>query len=72
MDDFIGRLLDRASTFLARRPGLLPLVGIALIAVNFLLQLLFRSGGWVVESNLFLHVGLILGFVGFLLIRALG
>jgi hypothetical protein len=72
MDDFIGRFLDRASTYLARRPGLLPLVGIALIAVNFLLQLVAGSGGWVVESNLFLHVGLILGFIGFLLIRALG
>jgi hypothetical protein len=72
LDDFIGRILDWASAYLSRRPGLLPLVGMALIGLNFLLQLVPGQGSWVVDSNLFLHVGLILGFLGFLLIRALG
>lgn len=72
MDDYIGRLLDRVSATLSRRPGLLPLIGMALIGLNFLLQLVPGPGAWVVDSNLFLHVGLIVGFLGFLLIRALG
>lgn len=71
MDDFLNNFLDRVSDFLAERPGLLPLLGIVLIFINFLLQI-FPGSGWVVESNLFLHLGLIIGFLGFLLIRALG
>ena len=38
MDDFINRFVDNAADFLAKRPGLLPLVGLALIVLNFLLQ----------------------------------
>lgn len=39
MDDFMNNLLDRAGDSLARRPGLLPLLGIGLILFNFLLQI---------------------------------
>jgi hypothetical protein len=72
MDDFMNNLLDRASDSLARRPGLLPLLGIGLILFNFLLQIFPGSGIWLVDSNLFLHLGLVLGILGLLLVRALG
>ena len=72
MDRFINQLLDGASEFLAKRPGLLPLVGVAFIIFNFLLQIFPGSGSWFVDSNLLLHLGLILGVVGLLLIRPLG
>jgi hypothetical protein len=72
MDDFINTLLDRASDTMARRPGLLPLLGIALILFNFLLQIFPGPGIWLVDSNLFLHLGLVIGILGLMLVRALG
>jgi hypothetical protein len=72
MDDFMNRLVDKTADFLARRPGFLPLVGLAFIVLNFLLQLFPGSGYWFVDTNLFLHVGLAITIVGLLLIRALG
>lgn len=65
----MNELLDRISDFLGERPGLLPLLGVGLIVLNLLLQ--FFPNNWVVESNLLLHLGLIIGFVGLLLIRPL-
>lgn len=72
MDDFMNRFVDKAADFLAKRPGLLPIVGIGLILVNFLLQIIPGSGNWVVDANLLLHLGLIISILGLLLIRALG
>jgi len=66
----ISSLLDSLSDFLARRRGLLPLIGIILILVNAILQFI-PGQGWLVETDLFLHVGLILALVGFLLAWAL-
>jgi hypothetical protein len=71
MDKFILNLLDKSADFMAERPGFLPLLAIAFILFNFLLQI-FPGSGWIVESNLFLHVGLIIGILGLLIIRALG
>lgn len=65
----INRLMDRISNFLAARKGLLPLLGLFLVVVNYILQ--FFPLGWVAESNLFLHVGLVLAIIGFLLAWAL-
>jgi len=64
-----SRFLDRISEFLAARKGLLPLTGLLLVVINFILQ--FFSMGWIAESNLFLHLGLILAIIGFLLAWAL-
>lgn len=72
MDDFINRFVDNAADFLAKRPGLLPLFGLALIVLNFLLQIFPGSGTWVVDTNFFLHLGLVIAIFGLLLIRALG
>jgi hypothetical protein len=65
----ISRFLDRFSEFYAHRKGLLPLVGIALILLNFFLQAF--PAGWISQSDLFLHLGVILAILGFLLARTL-
>ena len=69
----IGEWLKRFSEFLARMPGLPILVAIGLVALNFVLQLLppWPLVGWLAHTHLFLHVGLILGFLGMLLGDAL-
>jgi hypothetical protein len=72
MDKFLARFLDKASDFLAHRPGLLPLIGVGFILFNFLLQIVPGPGAWLVDSNLFLHLGLVISILGLLLIRALG
>jgi hypothetical protein len=61
--------LDHASEFIAARKGLLPLIGLALVILNLLLQIF--PAGWLTSSNLFLHLGIILALVGILLAWAL-
>jgi hypothetical protein len=61
--------LDRFSEFYAHRKGLLPLIGLVLIIANFILQIV--SAGWLAQTDLFLHLGLILAIVGFMLAWAL-
>lgn len=72
MSDRINRFLERAADALAKRPGVPVFVAVGLIVVNFILQLVPGSGYWIVDSNVLLHLGLIIGFIGLLLIRALG
>jgi hypothetical protein len=66
----MSKLFDRLSEFLAHRKGLLPLIGIALILVNLILQFLLPPG-WVVSTNLLLHVGLVIAIFGLMLAWAL-
>lgn len=68
-----GEWLKKTSDFLARFPGLLTLIGIGLILLNFVLQLLpaWSIVGWVARVDLLLHLGLVTSLVGLLLIRAL-
>ncbi len=66
----MSRLVDWLSEFLAHRKGLLPLIGIALILINLLFQFLLPPG-WLVSSNLFLHVGLIVAILGLMVAWAL-
>jgi hypothetical protein len=69
----MNELLDKLNDFIAERPGLLPLVGIGLILINLLLQIFPGPGsGWFVDSNLLLHLGLLVSLFGVLLIRVLG
>ncbi|MCA9941012.1 MAG: hypothetical protein KC418_20375 [Anaerolineales bacterium] len=68
----INEMLDKTSNFLAARPGLLPLVGIGLILLNWLLQIFVGTDYWLVDSNFFLHLGLIVALLGLLLIKPLG
>lgn len=64
-----NRFLDWLSENLAHRKGLLPLVGILLILVNLLLSLF--ASGWLVETNLLLHLGVIIAIIGFMIAWAL-
>ncbi len=69
MFQLMNRTLDRVSEYLAPRKGLLPLIGIALIIINFIVQ--FLPVGWLGSSNLFLHLGLVIAIFGLVLARAL-
>ncbi len=69
----MAELVRRVSDFLARKPGLLVMIGLGLILLNFLLQLLpaWPVIGWLAEVNLFLHLGLIVSLFGLLVVRVL-
>ncbi len=67
----MNELFDRTSAFLAKRPGLLPLVGILLVLINFGLRFLAADTSWLVRTDLLLHLGLIVGLLGLLLIKPL-
>ncbi|MBI5839333.1 MAG: hypothetical protein HZB19_04460 [Chloroflexi bacterium] len=66
----MSKLLDKLSEFLAHRKGLLPLLGILLILINLVLQFILPPG-WLINSNLFLHVGLVIAIFGLMLAWAL-
>ena len=67
------RWFKRISEYLARFPGLLVIVAVGLVVVNFLLQLLpdWPVVGWLAHTHLLLHLGVILGLLGILLGDAL-
>ncbi|HNZ00109.1 MAG TPA: hypothetical protein PLS77_02425 [Anaerolineaceae bacterium] len=62
---WFSRVLDQLSEFLAGRKGLLPLIGIILVLTNLVLK--FTITGWLVDSDLFLHLGIVIALLGFLL-----
>jgi len=70
MLDALNRFLDWISEFLAHRKGLLLLISILFIIINFIFQLI-PGMGWLARSNLFLHLGVILGLVGVMVAWAL-
>jgi len=65
----LSKLIDRLSESLALRKGLLPLIGLVLICLNFIVQ--FLPLGWFSSSNLLLHLGLIVAILGLMLAWAL-
>lgn len=67
---WLSKLVDRASNYFAHRKGLLPLIGIALVIVNFILPFIFGLNV-ITGSNLFLHLGVIVAIFGFMLAWAL-
>jgi len=69
MFENLSKLLDRFSDFIAARKGLLPLLGILLVLVNFIIRLFPPS--WLSKTDLFLHLGVILGILGIMLAWAL-
>lgn len=66
----LSKFLDKASGFLAPRKGLLPILGILFVLVNFFLEAA-PIDGWVVSTNLFLHLGVIIAILGFMIAWAL-
>ena len=69
MFQWLNKTIDKLSEFLVNRKGLLPLIGIFLILANFILQ--FLPVGWMRESNLLLHIGLVIAILGLMLAWAL-
>jgi membrane-bound ClpP family serine protease len=67
---WLSTLVDKASDYFAHRKGLLPLLGILLIIVNFLLPF-FMQSNFLTASNLFLHLGIIIAIFGLMLAWAL-
>ena len=67
---WLSRLIDNASNFFAHRKGLLPLIGIVLVTVNYILPFIFGFN-LITQSNLFLHLGVIVAIFGFMLAWAL-
>jgi hypothetical protein len=65
MLNLLSTLIDKISIFLAPRKGLLPLLGILLIIINLIFQ--FFPLGWLRDSNLFLHLGVIIALLGIML-----
>jgi hypothetical protein len=66
--------IEKVLNFLARYRGLPVLIGVGLIIINFILRLLPATWpviGWLAGVDLFLHLGLVIGLIGVLLIRAL-
>jgi len=63
-------MFDRIVDFLAQYRAVPTLIGMGLILINLILQF-FPSLGWLRESNLFLHLGVLLGLGGILVANAL-
>jgi hypothetical protein len=68
--NWLSRLVDRASDYFAHRKGLLPLIGMVLVVINFILPFFFGIN-WITASNLFLHLGVLIAIFGMMLAWAL-
>lgn len=67
---WLSKLLDNTSNYLAHRKGLLPLIGILMVIINFVLPF-FIGPNFITLSNLFLHLGVIVAIFGMMLAGAL-
>ncbi len=69
--NWLSRLIDHASNYFAHRKGLLPLIGILMVIVNFILPYFFIQPNFLTLSNFFLHLGVIVAIFGMMLAWAL-
>lgn len=70
MGQKLNQFLDFLSETLAPRKGLLLIIAILLVLTNFILQF-FPGVGWIAQTNLFLHLGVIVGVIGVMVAWAL-
>ena len=61
----LSKFLDRVSEFIANRKGLLPFLGIVLVILNFLGRIIHF--GWISDTDVFLHLGIIVAILGVML-----
>ena len=72
LDAWLSRLLDGISDYVSTHRGVPVLMGVLLVVLNYLLVLIPGVQlGFVETTNLFLHLGVIVGLVGVLLGDAL-
>ncbi len=64
-------MIDRVASYIAEHRGMPVLIGVLLVIVNFVV-ILISPGTWLADTNLLLHVGVVVGLVGILLGDALG
>jgi hypothetical protein len=66
-------MIVRISDYLARNKGLPVFLGVLLVALNYGIQFFAHVPvlGFIASTNLFLHLGIIMGLVGILLGDAL-
>ena len=69
MDEQINKLVEQLNSYMAHRPGVVPLLGLILIFLNLLVQLYPGPDSWLAASNLLLHLGLLLSIGGLLLVN---
>jgi hypothetical protein len=73
LDKFLSRWIDRFSGYISAHRGVPILLGVAFVVLNYLLLIIPGVQlGFVEETNLVLHVGVMVGLVGVLLGDALG
>jgi hypothetical protein len=65
--NWLSKLVDSASNYFAHRKGLLPLLGIAFVILNFVLPYFFVTPNFFTLSNFFLHLGVIVAIFGMIL-----
>ncbi len=70
MISWFSQLLDRASNFIATRKGLLPILGLCLVFINLILVNIYPTS-FFSQTNLALHLGIIIAIIGQLLAWAL-
>ncbi len=66
----MNRLIDRLAQYFSHRKGLLPLLGCLLVLCNFAVVLLAPQS-WSAQTNLLLHLGIVMAVLGLLLARVL-
>jgi len=72
LDAWLSRLLDGISDYVSTHRGVPVLIGVLLVVLNYILLILPGVQlGFVETTNLFLHLGVIVGLVGVLLGDAL-
>ena len=68
LDAWLSKLLDRISDYVSAHRGVPVLLGVALVVLNYILLIIPGVQlGFVETTNLFLHLGVIIGLVGVLL-----
>jgi hypothetical protein len=73
LDSSLSRLIDRISDYISGHRGVPILLGVVLVVLNYVLLIIPGVQlGFVETTNLFLHVGVIVGLMGVLLGDALG
>lgn len=70
MTEWLNRVLDRMSGFLAQRKGMLPMLGLVMIITNLILEFVL-PGSWLANTDVILQLGLVVAILGFLLAWAL-